>query len=50
MSPVRGLTVERPPWTYEAGTPLIAQEIAPAEAVDRYEDIGCDHISATNRS
>ena len=50
MAPVRGLTGDDLPWTNETGTPLIAQVIVIAltAAVDCYEDLGCDHLSATN--
>ncbi|HKJ58720.1 MAG TPA: aminotransferase class V-fold PLP-dependent enzyme, partial [Halobacteriales archaeon] len=32
------------PWKYEAGTPLIAQGIALAEAADYLDDVGLDRI------
>ncbi|CAM2960155.1 MULTISPECIES: cysteine desulfurase [Halobacterium] len=35
-----------PPWKFEAGTPVIAQGIALAEAVDYLQDIGMDAIRA----
>jgi cysteine desulfurase/selenocysteine lyase len=34
------------PWKFEAGTPVIAQGIALAEAIDYLEDIGMDAIQA----
>ncbi|WP_136717589.1 aminotransferase class V-fold PLP-dependent enzyme [Halorientalis salina] len=34
------------PWKFEAGTPVIAQGIALAEAIDYLEDIGMDRIEA----
>jgi len=35
-----------PPWKFEAGTPVIAQGIALAEAVDYLEDVGMENIQA----
>jgi len=34
------------PWKFEAGTPVIAQGIALAEAIDYLEDIGMDRVQA----